>query len=332
MNGTIKNNALLLAVLTALAPATSLAQSNESKGTFNFLVENDIYTGTDQHYTSGVQFSYLSGRDDLPGWLRTTAGALPGIADGAHLRAGFQLGHSIYTPDDIKTRELQPNDRPYAGWLYGGVAVVGETDDRLDTWMLNLGIVGPSARGEDIQNGIHDLIGSDEANGWNNQIEDEFGYALLYERRWRNLWEYERTGYGVDFNPHVGFSLGNVATYVNGGATVRLGNDLTNDFGPPRIRPSLPGSAYFEQRDDFGWYLFAGVDVRAVGYNIFLDGNTHKDGHDVDKEPIVADAQAGLVMTIDDWRLAYTYVYRTEEYEGQDKPDRFGSLSVSFHY
>ena len=47
--------------------------------------------------------------------------------------------------------------------------------------------------------------------------------------------------------PHVGGAVGNVLTYGAAGATLRFGEDLRNDLGgPQRIRPSLPGSAYFD--------------------------------------------------------------------------------------
>lgn len=316
--------------------STILAQQpqpqQQPRGTLSLLVENDKFTGTDRHYTNGVQLSYLSAKDDVPRWLRATAQYLPGIQESAALRTGYVLGHSIFTPDNIAAIEPLPDERPYAGWLYGGVALVAETENRLDTWELDLGIVGPSARGEEVQNSFHDIIGADEAAGWDNQLDDEFGYALIYERKWRNLWEHRRSGFGVDMIPHVGGSLGNVGTYLNVGATFRFGNDLPNDFGAPRIRPSLPGSNFFLPRDNFGWYLFVGIDGRAVAYNIFLDGNTHKDSLSVDKEVLVGDLQGGLVFNLGWARLAYTYVYRSREYEEQDEPDRFGSIGLSVKF
>ena len=327
---TMSKTLLLFVVCLFLSPFAS-AQT-PPKGTLSLLIENDKFTGTDRHYTNGLQLGYLSAKDVVPRWLRSAAQYLPGIDDEAALRAGYVLGHSIFTPDDIESSQTVPEQRPYAAWLYGGVAVVAETATRLDTWELDLGIVGPSARGEDIQNGFHQLIGVDEANGWDNQLQDEFGYALIYERKWRNLWEHRGTGLGVDFIPHFGLSLGNIATFANLGATFRVGKDLPNDFGAPRIRPSLPGSNFFLPRDRFGWYLFAGVDGRAVAQNIFLDGNTHKDSLSVDKEVLVGDVQAGLVFNLGRMRLSYTYVIRSREYEEQEHSDRFGSIGLSFKF
>lgn len=312
--------------------AAAGAETEKPSGTWNLIVENDTFTDTDRYYTSGVQLSYLSAPNQLPGWLQIAADLLPGIHNKARLRAGFQWGHSIFTPEDTGTAAFLPDERPYAGWLYGGIAVVAETERHLDTWLLNLGLVGPAALGEEVQNSVHELIGSPEAEGWDNQIENQFAAALIYEHRWRNLWQSDTLGLGIDFNPHIGFSLGNLTTYGNAGATLRFGNDLDRDFGPPRIQPSLPGSGYFASRDAFAWYAFIGVDVRAVGYNLLLQADTRRGRNEIDIERLVADAQAGVVVMFRNIRLGYTYVYRTEEFDGQEQPDRFGSVSLSFKF
>lgn len=315
-----------------LSTAPVNAQKYLGEGTLGLLIENDKFTGTDQHYTNGVQLTYLSAKDGVPPWLRSAATYLPGVESASALYAGYVLGHSIFTPNDTLTAEPLRNERPYAGWLYGGVALVAEREDRLDTWELDLGIVGPSARGEQVQNSFHDLIGVDEAEGWNHQLHDEFGYALVYERKWRNLLEHQGTGLGVDFTPYAGGSLGNVGTYLSLGGTVRVGQNLPNDFGAPRIRPSLPGSNFFLPRNNFGWYLFAGAGGRAVAHNIFLDGNSDGDSPGVDRKILVGDLQAGLVAQVGWARLAYTYVVRSREFDGQEEPDRFGSISLSIKY
>src|SRR3546814_4428144 len=103
---------------------------------------------------------------------------------------------------------------------------------------------------------------------------------------------------GVDLTPHIGGALGNVYTYGAGGVTLRLGEDLPSDYGPPRLRPALPGSDYFRPSDWFGWYLFVGAEGRLMVRNIFLDGNTFEDSHSVDKYPLVFDLQAGIAVDL----------------------------------
>ena len=112
----------------------------------------------------------------------------------------------------------------------------------------------------------------------------------------------------------------------------RLGRRLPHDYGPPRIQPSLPGSGFFVPQNGFGWYLFAGVEGRAVARNIFLDGNTFRDSRSVDKEPLVGDLQFGFALTWSDVRLGYTHVLRTREFKTQGKTSEFGAVSLSIQF
>jgi hypothetical protein len=138
--------------------------------------------------------------------------------------------------------------------------------------------------------------------------------------------------YGMDITPHLGGAVGNVYTYANAGVTFRIGKDLQQDYGPPRVGPSVPGSGYFVPRDTVGWYLFAGLEGRAVARNIFLDGNTFAASRSVSKRPFVADLQAGLAVTIDRLRLSYTQVWRTREFYGQPTGESFGALTASLRW
>jgi hypothetical protein len=298
-------------------------------GMYNLLIENDVFTGTDRHYSNGVHLSWLSAQDDVPDYIRGFANAMPLIRPNALLRAGYAIGHNLYTPNDITNPALIPNERPYAGYLYGGFAVVADAGTILDTWALDLGIVGPSARGEAVQNNFHRLIGSPQAQGWDNQLKDEVTLSLTHERKWRNLWEYTDSGFGAGLTPHLGISIGNLSTYLNAGLALRVGENLARDYGPPRIRPSLPGSAFFTPSKQFSWYLYAGVDGRAVARNIFLDGNTWQDSHHVDSKTWVGDLQMGAVLTFPDFRLAYTHVFRSREFAGQAEGDHFGAISLT---
>ena len=98
-----------------------------------------------------------------------------------------------------------------------------------------------------------------------------------------------------------------------------------------RIRPALSGTDYFN-RDyldgDFGIYGFVGAQGRAVARNIFLDGNSFRSSPSVDKEPLVADLQAGVsLFWLSGTRLDVSVMHRTEEFEGQHGGDAIGIVS-----
>ncbi|HAO33846.1 MAG TPA: hypothetical protein DCQ84_12965, partial [Candidatus Competibacteraceae bacterium] len=91
-----------MAATLLLSSTVAIAQQTR-EGTFTVLMENDKFTGTDQHYTNGLQIGYLTAKDDVPNWLRTGARYLPGVQESAALRTGYVIGHSIFTPQDTAT-------------------------------------------------------------------------------------------------------------------------------------------------------------------------------------------------------------------------------------
>src|SRR5258708_3507623 len=259
-------------------PAKPVPARNPN-GVFTVITENDLYAinNRDRHYTNGLRLGWMSADEDVPGWANSLDDVLPLLADNAHRRIGWTVGQSMFTPEDKATRTPILNDRPYAAWLYGGLKLQTETPDRLDTLELDLGVVGPAALGEQAQNHWHAVIGVNQANGWNNQIKNEPGARLIEDA--------PDVG-GVDAVPHAAGALGTVFTYAGAGATPRIGQGLPGDFGPPRIDPAVPGSDFFYAPEIFGWYMFAGFDGRAVGRNIFLDGNSFANSQSVSKRPL----------------------------------------------
>ena len=307
------------------------------KGTHSVQVENDLFGSTnDRHYTHGMRYSWTSDEHRLPAWWCQLSCRLTFLPQSGAVRTSLAVGQSMFTPEDITTNALQPNDRPYAGWLYfsGGFVIEDSAHKDLHTVEFTAGIIGPQSYADETQIRWHELIGSPRPDGWSNQLSNEPGLILSYERKRR----YElpmgiALAPETDLTPHFAVNLGNVRTDASFGLTFRLGSGLANDYGAPRIQPSLSGSGFFRpQEGRFNWYVFAGSEVRAVARNIFLDGNTFADSPSVDKQPLVADIQAGLVMSYGDWRMSFTQIFRTQEFEGQDDPDRFGAISLSVRF
>ena len=110
----------------------------------------------------------------------------------------------------------------------------------------------------------------------------------------------------------------------------RLGINLPDDFGPMRLEPGLPGSGFFEPNGDLSAYIFAGVDGRVVGRNIFLDGNTWQRSASVEKRTLVGDLQVGAAISLGGTRLSFTHVFRSKEFATQPSADQFGAVSLTF--
>ena len=323
---------ILLLICSFGAGSATAASSPDAKGILSLTIENDLFADVDRHYTHGTRLSWLSPETELPSWVELWADRMPLFASDGVKRLSFVFGQDIFTPDDITRSNLIQDDRPYAGWLYGSVGVVSDTGSRLDNLELTLGIVGPAALSRHSQRVVHEIIGADRPEGWSNQLHNEPGLVLTYERKWRSQRPLRDNGLATDFTPYVGGSLGNVFTHASVGMMGRIGFDLPADYGPPRIRPSLPGSDFFQPGSGLGGYLFVGVESRYVARNIFLDGNSFRSSHQVKRKPVVGDIQMGAAFIWGQVRFAYTHVFRSREFEGQNSADQFGALTISARY
>ena len=319
-----------------------------SSATLILTEENDFFAGTDEHYTNGIKLTWISADlkkyaedERLPAFAVAYLQRLPFVNEpGQQYNVALSAGQNMYTPANTATEAPQPGDRPYAGWTYISLALHAKTPTRLDSFETSLGIVGPSARAGETQNNYHTLMGFDRAEGWRHQIHDEPGLMLSWQRTLRLTRMDLGRDVSFDVLPHAGVTVGNVLTHAAAGFETRIGYRLPWDFGTSLIQPGGGVSAPADPDDTrlrhdatfFGLHFFAGAEGRAVGRNIFLDGNTWENSPHVSKKPLVADLMAGVGLVLGKVKLTYTHVYRTEEFDGQDGPQKFGSVSLSMTF
>lgn len=325
--------AVLLGALAVMPARAEERVRGDHHGTWSFTYENDLLAGTDRYYTSGFQFAWRSSSYDPPAWLAFLTDR-PSLIfpPGGTPRWGLAFGQNIFTPADTDRRNPDPLDRPYAGWLYGTINLTSYTAREYGSIELQVGVVGPSALGEQTQNNVHDFLNIDRAFGWNYQLKDEPGVNVILTRQWRFNSDPVWDDIAIGFVPTVMASLGNVQTYAGAGLMVRFGNELEADFGPPRMRPSVAGSAFYQPDGRWGWYVFGALEGRAVAQDIFLDGNTWRDSRSVEREPLVGDASAGVAIIMPFARLTIAYTARSREFETQRNSAQYGSASLSFRF
>jgi lipid A 3-O-deacylase len=333
-------------LLPLLATSLSLAAEPESdlKGqVVNAWLENDLVVKTDRHYTNGTRFGYLgkesAWEDREQHWLGKVAGWMPALWQTTTAwRTGISLTQNIYTPRDTDTSQLVLDDRPYAGWAYltptfqrRGVSPGGTPS--LDAWSLSLGVVGPAALGRQAQNGIHQFRGLDEANGWDNQLDNEPDLGIRYAKALRFTAQVSESFAG-QFLPYGGLQVGTVQTFAAVGAQWRFGWNLPDDFGWRSIDEIVPatGGLAAHQAGKRGFYVYLAVEGRGFGYNMLVDGNLYHDSHSVKSVPLVADVRIGVVYVGKRWEISYTHAVRSKEFRLQDDVDSFGSVAVAYKW
>ena len=155
-----KKFALLLGLLTSVSPLYAFAADipksaqapsadagtppniasinrNSYKNYLSVSYENDLIgSGSDQNYTSGVQFNYFNVERKPPEILNLLADSWLGFDIGEATATSYALGQKIYTPKNISNPNAQPNDRPWAGWLYGSVGLSNVSKEHVDSFAL----------------------------------------------------------------------------------------------------------------------------------------------------------------------------------------------------
>lgn len=293
--------------------------------------ENDFLSGEDDFYTQGLLLTLTRHTEATPKWAECAGQWLWRLLyprREADVVLSYEIGQHIFTPEDLAPSELIVDDRPYAGYLYGGVLLTVTDDaDRDDPvqqiFELQFGVVGPESGAEWTQTRLHELIGSREPAGWDNQLPFEPALQLIY------LWRRPIGSNIVDVVPHLGGGLGNLQIFANAGATFRLGKNLSQF--PVRINRTT----LFVDSTDWDGYVFIGADGRLVGRNLFLDGSTFKDSHSVDSESFVYDLKAGFSLRYKRFRFNYTFVRRSREFAPlpagrSDGEHEFGAFSFAF--
>ena len=311
-----------------------LASCSSSRGLH---LENDMGT-LKEDYNHGTEVSWskpLAEADFAAEALANSSLARALAVDGDESVATYHVGQYFYTPIDIQTPVLQLRDRPFGAWLFAGLdietleldAVDTSRNDRYSSVGMSVGTVGPSALGERVHTDWHELFGLTTPGGWQHQLKDEPTLQARVDRGWRLDFRHlsgseAKRPWQSDADVTCGVSLGNVRTEARVGSRLRLGQNLDRSFGAQSTVGLRRASGAVE------WEIFAVGEARLVGRDIFLDGNTFKSSHSVDKHPVVADIGAGITARIGGLSITLGHFLRTREFDAQDEPMTLWTLDI----
>lgn len=285
---------LLLSCFGVLRPAS--AQQVEALA---LRFDNDILAlrGTgkppDYDYTHGLHLKAEFGGFPwgLPQWMAA--------AEAGRVRSHLGAGQRIYTPRRDGPEPV-PGERPYAGWLFvdAGVRLAGSgAEHRFD---MELGVTGPAALGEPVQNGFHRLVGSTLQEGWEHQLRPEVAGMLRY-----GIARPTQLG-ATELKPQAEVALGTLWSGAPAGLEVRSG----------------------AERETRGLSAAAAVRQEWVARNLFLDGNTFGSSVRADKRSWVSEAAVSLGYGFERWDVEYRFVARSREYAAQPSAHGYGSVMV----
>ena len=312
----------------------SAAPQQDTASIATIQVENDAVStlkGTsDQYYTSGLRVGWTSGTDVLPDGMATfLANEMWG--DGVQ-RISLNLTQSLFTPRNTQVSFPSTQDRPYAGILGVTGSLIHDTDQARTVLSLFLGVVGPAALGEEVQNGFHNIIGDTPNRGWSTQLKNEPLFEITPERTWRlPLGGY--SGVAFDALPSVTVGVGLERNYFQAGLLLRAGQGLDSDFGVSRIQPGITGTDAYTPTRPFVWYVFGGFDGQAVGTDVTLTGNNFRTSRSTPPKWDVGELELGGAVIFHGVRLTYVQTWQTQEFRtAKSGLFNFGSVAASVRF
>ncbi|MHB9007961.1 MAG: lipid A deacylase LpxR family protein [Limisphaerales bacterium] len=294
--------------------------------------ENDLFGNTDRYYTEGASLTLLH---TGAGWLGRVADAWPW---GAGRRCvGYDLWQIMITSGDKLMPIPDPEDRPYAGILYAGLALHVDQGKRYHGLKFITGVAGPWALAGEAQREVHRWIQTDLPQGWDYQLHNEPLFNLIYEHRRKYRMAGETSGFAVEALPAVNVMLGNLLTQGQIGGQIRFGFNLPDDFGSSLMRgmghlPPPRPAADPHRQPPLGVYFFGGLQGNLVLHNLTLDGNTWKDSPSVDRELLVPAAEVGLSLASRRFTMTFSYVFFGDEFQGQRLNSEFGACTVTYRF
>ncbi len=277
---------------------------------FTIEEENDKF-GTDnldRYYTQGLRFTMQSG-------------------DHAYLA----LSQEINTPADTSNPNPPATDMAYSGALYvaygyGHVFSRGGRNDLLASVELKVGVIGPAAGAETIQNKFHDLIGQPAAAGWGTQTPNEPTFNLDGELRRRFGSD------SLDFTLRTVAQLGTMRTGFIAGGQLRYGRGLSSSWGAGTIRSNNAYLGPAVAKDGFRWHVYADLQAEAVISNYATDGGHFKESPGVERRGAVGQVAVGAAMSYGDFSLSVFNAVRTYEFETQDEAHHFGGFKAGLQF
>lgn len=349
--------------LAALAPARASAQPDDILGPapdhrwsgWRTYWENDTFVvgeGTDRHYTNGLRFTLTEHPDHTWPGARTIFDVCPvwlcwakAATDESSVVGTWTFGQNMFTPGVITTFDPDPEDRPFAGFLYGGyqtsfggTTVKGSGRAHLTIIPQNfveisLGVLGPMSLAGGAQAGVHVLRESRIPKGWLGELPTEPTAQLLHSFRigFRGQLSDELWVPQLEVTPHLTAALGTVQSYGELGGTVRFGWNLTG-LAKDVIAFNLVPPTALQNWEIAAVYTWA---RRRMFHNAFLDAGFMGDAPSVPREPMVTDRLVGAELRADPLTLSYRLIRRTQEMTalpgGEAFPDhKYGSVSLSY--
>lgn len=276
----------------------------KSRWQVSIVFDNDIFDNRDYYYTNGFRIDLVAPILDRSPLKHILIGSKKAQIE----LNGFSFRQNMYTPTNPDVEEILVGDRPFSAYLT--IGIFRETFNlrrRIHIKSeLNIGIIGSSALGREVQAQIHEI----EPVGWPNQIHNDF--VLDY-----NI----RISKGIVSMPIIEFNVvgkANIGTLYNkigGGLDMRFGHFMPVYRGPLSVFEFINPGARLQ------YWMFLRGEVDVIGYDATMQGGMFNQNSPYvisssDINRLVFQSSIGFAVYYNNIGIEYEHFYQTPEFNG----------------
>lgn len=296
--------------------------SQSFKNEFGFKSDNDAYLfyGQDRYYTNGlfIYFRHATDQQKLGEKLEK-------------LTYEITAGQKMYNPISGYRPNPQTQDRPFAGYLYGGASVnLFYKSERILKTGIEVGTVGPKALGEDAQKLLHDIVGFYEIDGWQYQIKNETAvnlsaqYTQLLHRNANKNTDFSFEGYA---------NIGTTFSGAGAGILFRAGN-INQLFNSNYYNASINNNSKTEKLVKNELFFYAKPQLNYVAYDATVQGSMFNNDSPVTfkTKPLVFAQQLGINYSTPRFTFDFGLIFKSKEIKSTAKAHQYGSISMLYRF
>jgi lipid A 3-O-deacylase len=312
----------IIVTLFILAANQLYAQNRTQEVGFQSDNDSFLAQGSDRYYTNGLFLFYRRGMSFKNAKL-------------ANKVLGIEVGQKLFNAQSGGVPDATYIDRPFAGYLYAGANVNylfrNESNFKIG---LQAGVIGPAAKGEEVQKIIHNTFGFYKLNGWQNQVKNnaqvnlniEYNKLLIREQ-WFDLTA------GVYANVGTGFNGAGIGPLLRFGNFNQLFNSVSTQSTATRssITPLHEKELFLHYKPTFN---YVGYDATVQG-NIFDKTDDQLPTTEITGTPkhTVFSNQVGLTYGGSRWIFDATATFNTKEVKAQVyNTHQWGSITVMYRF
>lgn len=290
----------LLYVSIGIFFCISLKGQNKFTSEIGILSDNDAYLflALDQYYTNGLMLNFRF----VP--KRYSDKLYNKIVE-------FRVGQKIYNPFQAFVPWLERVDRPFAGYLFleVGIARFYKNESMFKT-DLQLGVLGPSAGGEEVQTFYHSFFNLYGVEGWEYQIHDALGINLnlSYMKSVKYFFKQQ-----MDLSFYSSLKAGTMNTELTAGFLTRASIYTLN----PIYNSICTGSSISRDENisnEKELYLYFRPSLSYVYYSAVIQGGVFSDSSPVtyDVMPLRLDLELGISGSYKNLNAGYSVIFQTK--------------------